>query len=342
VELYLSTIETPVKTVITAEKEYAVQVKEIENGTQPVEYNFESFSLNGKEYTSGFVISTNINDTETVGAQELINTIFGGIVNDTITGGLQSDTIYGNTGNDTIVTRAGNDVVDGEEGIDTLDYSEIDNISNVGIDANLNTGIVTFKIDTISTIDSNTTFTNTIANIENIIATQDKDIIVGNTQNNTLKGMAGADTISGGAGEDSIEGGDGNDTISGNAGNDILKAGAGNDTVSYKTAVNTVGTSSGVVVNLSDDPDDATKGKTTGIDGDDYLWDFENVIGSDYDDTIIGNTLKNTIWAEDGNDTLNGGLGNDYLDGGNGSDTVDYSASNASEFIYLESSIVSG
>ena len=136
-------------------------------------------------------------------------------------------------GNDTIVTRAGNDIVDGGDGLDTLDYSEIDNISNVGIDANLNTGIVTYKIDTNSKIDPDTTFTDTIANIENIIATQDKDIIVGNAQNNTLKGMAGADTISGGAGEDSIEGGDGNDTISGNAGNDILKGEGGNDYQGY-------------------------------------------------------------------------------------------------------------
>jgi Ca2+-binding RTX toxin-like protein len=275
--------------------------------------------------------------TETKGSQELVNTIFGGIVNDTIIAGLQTDTIYGDNGDDTIITRAGNDIVDGGEGSDTLNYSEIDNDTNIGINANLNTGIVTFKIDTIASINPDTTFTNTISNIENIIGTQDKDIILGNDQNNTLKGEGGADTIFGGAGDDLIEGGDGNDTISGNAGSDRLKAGNGNDTVSYKDAVNNLGNTSGVVVNLSSDSDDASKGSATGIDGEDQLWNFENVIGSNYDDKITGNTLNNTIFAEKGDDTLVGGLGNDYLDGGEGSDTADYSSSNSSESIYLSS-----
>ena len=88
-----ATIIPPVKTLIEFEKDYAVQVKDIQIETKAKEYDFESFDLNGKQYTTGFVITTNINDTETKGSQELVNTIFGGIVNDTIYGG----TKYRNT-----------------------------------------------------------------------------------------------------------------------------------------------------------------------------------------------------------------------------------------------------
>ena len=173
-----ATIKPPVKTTLEFKKEYAVQVKEIENETIAKEYDFEPFFLNGKEYKNGFVISSNINDTETKGSQELVNTIIGGIVNDKITGGLLNDTIFGNEGDDTIITRAGDDTVDGGAGNDTLDYSEIDNNSNIGIDANLTTGLVKYHIDNVAKVDPNRTFTDTISNIENIIATQDKDILV--------------------------------------------------------------------------------------------------------------------------------------------------------------------
>jgi hypothetical protein len=79
-----ATIIPPVKKSIEFTKEYAVQVKEIENYTLQKEYDFKPFSINGKEYKNGFVITSNINNTETKGSQELVNTIYGGIVNDTI------------------------------------------------------------------------------------------------------------------------------------------------------------------------------------------------------------------------------------------------------------------
>ncbi len=39
------------------------------------------------------------------------------------------------------------DTIDGEAGSDTLNYSKIDNVNNIGINANLNTGKVTYKLD---------------------------------------------------------------------------------------------------------------------------------------------------------------------------------------------------
>jgi hypothetical protein len=50
----------------------------------------------------------------------------------------------------------------------------------------LDIGRVRVRIIGIHSIDPAITFTNTVVNIENIIGTQDKDIIIGNEKNNTL------------------------------------------------------------------------------------------------------------------------------------------------------------
>ena len=323
-----TTIVTPTITTIEYEKEYAVQVKSIDDLTDSSEYAFDSFYLNGTLYTSGFVITSNINSTETKGSQSLVNTIFGGTVNDTIYGGLKSDTIYGNTGDDTIITRAGDDLVDGGAGLDTLDYSEINNANDIGINANLNTGIVTGD------------GTDTISNIENIIATQNKDTIVGNDEINILKGEAGADTISGRAGDDTIEGGTGNDTIKGGLGEDLLKGDAGTDTVSYEDAT-TTGTA-GVTVTLEVSSDTSGLGSATGIDGIDTLWNFENITGSNYADTIIGNSGINILNGLAGNDTIIGNAGNDTIYGGEGIDTVDFSGATSAEEVDLSNNRATG
>ena len=55
--------------------------------------------------------------------------------------------------------------------------------------------------------------------------------------------------------------------------------------------------------------------------GIDTLVSIENLIGSNYNDTLIGDTGANVINGGLGNDTLIGGLGNDTLIGGAGSDT---------------------
>ena len=113
-----------------------------------------------------------------------------------------------------------------------------------------------------------------------------------------------------------------------------MDGGDGKDTVSYINAINNVD-NKGVIVNLGSDEYNIKKGEASGIDGIDQLWNFENVIGSNYDDTIKGNSLANTLFGAKGNDTLSGGLGVDYLDGEEGNDTVDYSSSNSSQFVHL-------
>ncbi len=189
---------------------------------------------------------------------------------------------------------------------------------------------------------------------------------------NTVYGNAGSDQIYGGSGFDTIFGGDGNDFIQGNAGNDILNGGAGMDTLSYESATGggitlTLNASGGV--NLGQFLPGSSNAGTDTIGG-----GFENVVGTNQNDTITGNSVANvliglggndtlngmggndTLNGDDGNDTLNGGDGGDQLGGGDGDDvliggagfdsfrgddgfdTVDYSSSGAGVFIRFDGS----
>jgi len=151
---------------------------------------------------------------------------------------------------------------------------------------------------------------------------------VGTTFNNTLNGGAGDDLLIGGLGSD------------------VLNGGTGTDTVSYLGSDRTGTASVGVTVNLS-----TGTGSGTGTEaaGDTYT-SIENVIGSQFNDTITGNAVDNvlkgnrgadtivggtgtvdtTTYAEgadvligdDGNDTLTGGVGEDNLDGGADNDLL--------------------
>jgi Ca2+-binding RTX toxin-like protein len=54
----------------------------------------------------------------------------------------------------------------------------------------------------------------------------------------------------------------------------------------------------------------------------DTVRNFENAIGSDFDDVLISNDNGNTLLGRDGNDTLAGGLGDDVIEGGTGDDLL--------------------
>ena len=50
---------------------------------------------------------------------------------------------------------------------------------------------------------------------------------------------------------------------------------------------------------------------------------FDDVQGTNLNDTITGDSQRNLLFGGLGNDTLIGGDGNDYLDGGDGNDSLD-------------------
>ncbi|PWB33467.1 type I secretion target, partial [Pseudomonas sp. SDI] len=138
----------------------------------------------------------------------------------------------------------------------------------------------------------------------------DDTLIAGNTAT-TLNAGDGNDVLVGGSGNDSLYGGDGNDLLIGGLGNDLLDGGAGIDTASYASAA------TAVTVNLN-----LAGQQNTGGGGLDTLVSIENLIGSDYNDTLTGDNNANLLMGGKGNDTLVGGGGEDTLIGGLGDNTL--------------------
>ena len=125
-------------------------------------------------------------------------------------------------------------------------------------------------------------------NIENLI---------GSSENDTLIGDDGANVIEGGKESDYLDGGGGVDTVS----------------YRYSPSSVTVSLVAGVV---------GAKADAAG----DRLRNFENIIGSAYDDILTGDANNNVI---------EGLAGADKLDGGGGTDTLSYTSSNAGVTIDL-------
>ncbi|KTD56730.1 structural toxin protein RtxA [Legionella santicrucis] len=262
-----------------------------------------------------------------------------------ITGSKYNDTLIGNASDNIINGGAGNDSINGGSGTDTVTY--IDAVSTNGT-----TG-VTVSLAISGAQNTVLSGNDTLSNIENLTGSKYNDTLTGNSSANIINGGAGNDIIDGGSGNDTVTyidasggvtvslntgtatGADGNDTLisienitgsnyddilAGNSSNNIIDGGNGNDTITYINA------SGAVTVNLS-------TGAATGADGSDTLSNIENIIGSNYNDTLTGNASDNiinggagndSINGGAGNDTLSGGLGNDTINGGNGTDTVTY------------------
>ncbi|PSH58658.1 hypothetical protein CU100_13920 [Phyllobacterium endophyticum] len=125
--------------------------------------------------------------------------------------------------------------------------------------------------------------------------------------------MEGIDTITGGAGNDYIEGGAEADII-------LLDGGGNSDTLGYYNS------SLGVKVTLNEAGgfDLLGRGAPSGGDaaGDKVLGGFENLVGSQWADTLTGNTKNNQLFGMGGNDTIRGLGGNDKLLGGDGNDIL--------------------
>ncbi len=225
------------------------------------------------------------------------DTIRGGDDNDTLRGGDGDDTVQGDNGNDTLSGGAGNDTLDGGDGVDTADYS----VSSAGVTVDLGAGLASDGLGG----------TDTLISIENVVGSDFADTLAGDAADNLLSGGFGDDTLEGGAGNDTLDGGD------------------GSDTASYADAI------SGVSVDLNSGVVEDTLGGT------DTLISVENVVGSDFADTLTGDAADNLLSGGFGDDTLSGGAGNDTLDGGDGVDTADYSVSSAGVTVDLGTGLAS-
>jgi Ca2+-binding RTX toxin-like protein len=242
---------------------------------------------------------------------EQIENVVGSEFADTLIGDTSNNALSGLGGNDQLSGGSGNDFLDGDNDIDTVSYDNSPGGVVVNIDetkAYYNSGsssratIVTttlvptapesgFSIAAGTALDGFGT-TDTLKNLENIVGSQQNDVLIGNGLDNQIEGLGG------------------NDLLIGNAGNDSLDGGAGIDGVSYQFDPGSV------IVNL------AFETATDGFRNTDKLISIENVVGSNFNDTITGSGVANIIFAGAGNDVVAGLSGDDILFGEAGRDTL--------------------
>jgi len=215
----------------------------------------------------------------------------GGFGNDFIdASGSESSLLSGGDGNDFLMgSRDGSDFMQGGLGNDIL----IGDVGNGFDQAYYSSAPAAVLVNLVTGTASGGDGNDSLSSIEGVFGSFYNDIIIGNASDNGLVGWEGNDVL---------DGGSGNDTLRGEAGNDTLRGGVGNDSAEYWSAF------SAVTVNLA-------TGIATG-DGTDTLSGIENILGSDYSDTLIGDAGGNFLWGGDGDDLLNGGAGADDLHGG--------------------------
>ncbi|SDE30695.1 calcium-binding protein [Desulfuromonas thiophila] len=148
-----------------------------------------------------------------------------------------------------------------------------------------------------------------------------------------LHGHDGIDfTVTGSTFADIITTADGADNITGGAGDDIIDGGAGADTIDGGTSEN----GNRIIYDANDEEVDGgdgtsdildASGALAGVtidlsDGSDAFSAFENIIGSDYADSLTGDASDNNIQAGGGDDLITAGSGDDTIAAGSGDDTI--------------------
>jgi Ca2+-binding RTX toxin-like protein len=294
-------------------------------------------TVNGS--ASPLPLTFNVSQFENVIGSNFADTIFGNAANNAFSAG---------AGNDTLNGGAGNDTLNGGAGTDTASYSDASAAVTVSLSSGSSSGGA--GIDTLIAI-------------ENVIGSSFADAITGNNDANSLSGEAGNDTLIASAGNDTLNGGSGSDIANYSSLGTLVSLGAFGvlskgalstdsligietiigssllgDTVDHSAAGSPA---TGTVTNLSTGVV-TVNGTASPLPLTFNVSQFENVIGSNFADTIFGNAANNAFSAGAGNDTLNGGAGNDTLNGGAGTDTASYSDASAAVTVTLSSGSSSG
>jgi Ca2+-binding RTX toxin-like protein len=247
--------------------------------------------------------------------------VHGAAGNDTITESGQIREYFGDAGNDTLIVKSSinDDLHDGGSGTDTIDWSQT---TVTGATFNLATGLATASGQD-----------EQMVSIENLIGTNNDDIIIGSSAGNVLSGGGGNDDIDGGSGQDTINGGIGNDTIRGGFSTDTINGDAGNDVIKLFEG------EFGDDINGGADTDtldlSGLTASTATVDLAAGTWNtseagspvhtitsIEVVIGGGANDSIRGTGGSQTLSGGGGNDTLEGGFDGDTLNGDAGNDTL--------------------
>lgn len=244
------------------------------------------------------------------------NILMGGDGNDALSGGDGLDTLFGQDGDDTLVGGNDGDVLTGGAGADVLIGGGGNNYASY---SDTDEGIV---VDLLTP--SNNTGDaagDSYSGINYLVGSTGDDTLSGNTVANEINGLDGDDLIQGREGNDTLYGDNGDDTLEGGEGADELSGGRGINTASYANAT------AGVFASLTN------SGGNTGEAAGDTYNQIQNLLGSDFNDTLEGDSQANMLAGGSGNDSLigqneddilQGGAGSDTLVGGSGFDTADY------------------
>jgi Ca2+-binding RTX toxin-like protein len=225
-----------------------------------------------------------------------VENILGSVENDTIRGDAEGNVLSGFSGDDILEGRGGDDVLEGDDGNDIL-------LGDTGGDL-LDGGA---GIDTANYGASNAAVSVFLTPGTGSGGTAAGDFLV---EVENLTGSNFADTLVGSAVANVLAGGLGNDTLAGLAGGDTLNGGGGFDIATYAAS------GSGVTVDL-------TLGDGSGGDAtNDTLTAIENLIGSNFLDSLVGNSLANVLDGGGSVDLLAGRLGNDIYIVDNAGDAV--------------------
>lgn len=228
-----------------------------------------------------------------------------------LAGSDQADTLVGDAGANMLAGNGGNDDLDGGDGDDRFRFA--------GASEGFDTVVGGAGIDTIEAAAHGTVIgLRGFSGIEAVTAAGYANVTISgdgaaNTLNFATVTLTGIALINGGDGNDTITGSSGDDVIMGSTGADSMIGGSGIDTLSYANAAG------GVTVVLT-----TTTGTGAGSEAQgDQFSGFENVIGSEWADSLRGNLGDNVIFGGGGNDTIYGRDGGaDTLIGGAGDDIL--------------------
>ena len=211
-------------------------------------------------------------------------------------GGAGSDTIYGSLGGEDFIDGgAGRDIIDAGGGSDFVVYDASD-ISVQG-----GSGFDTLDASSAAATNARMGKGVTIDLSSNRDIFSNFEAVIGSRYDDTLTGDNASNRFDGGDGNDAISAGGGDDFVVYDQKDTSVDGGFDYDTIS--------GEDSFVGMNL----DMTTTHRN-----------FENVIGSRFNDTIKGDANFNDIYGGDGNDVIDGGVGMDYINPGYGDDTWVY------------------
>jgi Ca2+-binding RTX toxin-like protein len=247
--------------------------------TAPTVDNWQILGLTGNDTLTGNSLADIIeggvgNDRLFgLGGNDILN---GGDGNDSLDGGNGDDYVSGEIGNDTLFGSSGSDFFNGGAGTDVANYSSFSSsITLLPTGAILKGGGGTDQLFQVETIIANAGFSNntidasgaaspasinvnlgaatnnllvlggpvltfTVTNFDDVIGTNQSDVITGDGQANILSGNAGNDSINGGLGNDSLTGGFGKDTLNGGSGVDTLTGNTDEDTFVFQFGQSTI------------------------------------------------------------------------------------------------------